>query len=127
MRIFKMRKFARFADDEGIDDDSLCEAVERAQRGLIDADLGGEVVKQRIARPGQGSARGFRTVILFRRSHRAVFALGFAKKNQENIDPDDLAAFRRLAREMLGYDEATIADILDAGTLTEVVCHAKDL
>lgn len=127
MRIFKMKAFSRFAYGEGIDDDSLCEAVERAQRGLIDADLGGDVIKQEIARLGQGKSRGFRTIILFRESHRAVFAYGFAKKDRSNIKRSELSAFQDLASKMLGYDEGEISEALRDGTITEIMCHAKDV
>jgi len=39
-------------------DDRLCEAVERAESGLIDANLGGGLIKQRVARLGQGRSGG---------------------------------------------------------------------
>ncbi len=127
MRIFKTKSFVRFADGEGIDDESLCEAVERAERGLIDADLGGDVIKQRIARPGQGKSRGFRTIILFRNSYRAVFAYGFAKKDRSNLDSRQRENFQDLASKMLGYDEGAVSAALRDGTITEIMCHAKDV
>lgn len=52
MRIFKTRWFARFARQERLLDDSLLEAIKRAERGLVDADLGGGLIKQRVARQG---------------------------------------------------------------------------
>ena len=79
MRIFKSRWFQRFAQKEAITDVVLREAVARAEQGQIDADLGGEVIKQRIARPGQGRSKGYRTIIFFRRGVRAFFVYGFAK------------------------------------------------
>ena len=72
MRIFKSRWFQRFAKKEGITDAALREAADRADKGQIDADLGGEVIKQRIARPGQGRSKGYRTIILFRRGILAL-------------------------------------------------------
>jgi hypothetical protein len=66
MRIFKTKPFARFAEHEGIDDAALCDAIQRAERGLVDADPGGCVIKQRIARKGQGKSGGFRSIVLFR-------------------------------------------------------------
>jgi len=59
MRVFKTKPFARFASREGITDEELCEAVYQAERGLIDADLGGGVIKQRLAREGQGKSADF--------------------------------------------------------------------
>ena len=54
MRIFKTKTLAKFTRQNGISDEALVEAVERAKQGLIDADLGGKVIKQRVARPGKG-------------------------------------------------------------------------
>ncbi len=63
MRVFKTRWFARFAKREDISNDCLADAIARAERGLIDADLGGGLIKQRVARPGKGKSGGYRTLI----------------------------------------------------------------
>jgi len=89
VRIFKSRWFQRFARKEGIADAALREAAKRAEKGQIDADLGGEVIKQRIARPGRGKSKGYRTIILFRRGVKAFFVYGFAKSQRANIDNDE--------------------------------------
>ena len=73
MRIFKNAWFERFARKQNISDKAMAQAIERAEQGLIDADLGGGVIKQRVARPGQGKSGGFRTVILYRTTERAFF------------------------------------------------------
>jgi len=122
-RVFKTKPFARFAAREAIDDDDLCAAVARADQGRIDADLGGGVIKQRVARRGQGRSGGFRTIILFRRGARAFFVYGFAKSDRDNIRRDELRAFRRLADEMLGLGDAHLAAAIANGTLKEVICH----
>ena len=100
---------------------ALREAIGNAERGLIDADLGGGVIKQRIARAGGGKSGGFRTIILFRAGARAFFVHGFAKSGQDNIRDDELAAFRMLAAELLNYDDAALARVVAAGHLTEVM------
>lgn len=120
MRIFKTKSFARFAGKEDIDDDVLRDAVDRAERNLIDADLGGFVIKQRVARPGKGKSGGYRTIILFRHGDKAFFVHGFAKSDADNIDSKELAAFKVLAHEMLGYDESMLAQALKTGALVEV-------
>jgi hypothetical protein len=99
VRIFLSRWFQRFARKEGIRDAALWEAVVRAEKGRIDADLGGEVIKQRIARPGQGKSKGYRTVILYRREDKAFFMYGFAKSQRANIHDDETAQFKE-ARSM---------------------------
>jgi hypothetical protein len=123
VRVFKNKSFARFARKARITDAVLCAAIADASRGLIDADLGGGVVKQRIARQGGGKSGGFRTIILFRIEERAFFVHGFAKNEQDNIRDDELTAFRLLAAEMLAYDDDALAKAIGNGTLTEVMCN----
>ena len=123
LRTFKTKPFARFASREDIGDNTLCEAVERAARGLIDADLGGGVIKQRLARPGQGRSGGFRAMVVFRRGDRAFFVHGFAKNDRDNLRPNELRALRVLADEMLGLDSPGLEAMLANGTISEVNCH----
>ena len=82
MQIFKNKAFARFAKNVNLGDSALCEAIEDAERGLVAADLGGGVIKQRIARHGQGKSGGFRTLIVFRAGARAFFVHGFGKNEK---------------------------------------------
>ncbi len=102
MRTFKTKAFTRFADKAGIPDVALCRVVRDAERGLIAADLGGGVIKQRIARPGQGESGGFRTLIVFKAGARAIFVHGFAKSEMGNIESDELTALKKLAAELFG-------------------------
>jgi hypothetical protein len=90
----------------------------------VDADLGRGVIKQRVARPGQGKSGGFRSIVLFRRGARAFFVFGCAKNARGNTDAAELQAFRRLADEVLGYDDATLALAMANGTMKEVMCDA---
>ena len=122
MRTFKTKPFARFADRERISDAVLCEAVRRAARGLVDADLGGGIVKQRIARRGQGRAGGFRAIVVFRRGGRAFFVHGFAKNDQENLRRKEFKALRSLADELLGLDGPELEAVPANGTWSEVNC-----
>ena len=121
MRIFKTKPFVRFARKAGLRDAALREAIGRAGRGLVDADLGGGVIKQRIAREGGGRSGGFRTIILFRAGDRCFFVHGFAKNEKDNIGPEELVAFRLLATEMLALDDAALATAIGAAVLTEVL------
>jgi hypothetical protein len=121
VRIFKNKPFTRFARKARLGDSALREAIANAEKGLVDADLGGGVIKQWIARAGSGKSGGFRTIILFRAGTRAFFVHGFAKNEQDNIRDDELAAFKMLAAEMLNYDDAALAKTVAAGVLTEVI------
>lgn len=120
VRIFKNAWFQRFSRREKISDATLKEAVNRVQQGLIDADLGGNVLKQRIARPGQGKSGGYRTIIVFKKGELAFFVYGFAKNERENIDDTETAAFKKAAKELLFLSDEQIKQLLDNGALTEV-------
>jgi len=80
LRVFVTKAFARFARRALLGDRELCSAIEGAEAGQVDADLGGEVIKLRIARAGGGKSGGYRTIVLFRRSDRAFFVFGFVKR-----------------------------------------------
>jgi hypothetical protein len=127
VRIFRTKAFTRWVDRAGILDVDLCRSIRDAERGLIAADLGGGVIKQRIARPGQGKSGGFRALIVFRAGVRAFFVYGFAKNETGNVERDELVAFKKLAALLLAYDEKTIAQIIATGTLVEVICDEKTI
>ena len=122
MRVFKTKEFGRFARREKIADQLLCDAVGRLERGLIDADLGGGLVKQRIARPGQGRSGGFRTLLVYRMRTRSVFVYGFAKSERGNIDPDELVFWRKVAAAYLAMSEEAIETAITSDELMEVYC-----
>lgn len=120
MRIFKSKWFQRFARKEGIEDTALREAVKRAEKGLIDADLGGEVLKQRIARPGQGKSKGYRAIILFRHGSRAFFTYGFPKSERGNINDDEEQEFKEAAKYVLSLSDKHLAALIERGDFVEV-------
>jgi hypothetical protein len=123
VQIYKNKAFARFARKEGITDETLCEVVQAADSGKIDADLGGGVIKQRIARPNEGKSGGYRSILLFRKAHRAIFVFGFPKSDQDNISKDEEKAFKKIADIMLNLPDGEIAKQVQANHLIEVKCH----
>jgi hypothetical protein len=126
VRIFKTKEFTRFARQEDIVDERLREAAERAGGGLIDADLGGGLIKQRIARAGQGRSGGYRTLMAFREKDRAVFIHGFAKNERANIGSDELKFWRLIAKSFLKLDAAALATLAYRQEITEVTRHDEN-
>ena len=120
LRVFKNAWFRRFARREKITDNILKEALARAEKGTIDADLGGNIIKQRIARPGQGKSGGYRTIIVFKKGDKAFFVYGFAKSERENIDQGETDAFKKAAKELLALSDEQIYKLIENGGLTEV-------
>ena len=127
MRVFKNSRFHKFARKEKISDAMLCEAVARAERGQIDADLGAGLIKQRVARSGAGKSGGFRTLVFFRAETRAVFAFGFAKSDMANLDDAEEAYLKKAAKLVLGFADAQMDAEVAAGRMFEVNCDEQDL
>ncbi len=122
MRIFLTRAFAKFASAERLSDEAFRDAARRADKGLVDANLGGGLIKQRVARAGGGKSGGYRTIIAFRRGALSIFVYGFAKNERDNIDPDELRKYRMAARWMLEQSEAE----LDAAVVRKVMREITD-
>ena len=120
MRIFKTKWFVRYARRERIEDQSLSEAVERAERGIIDADLGGGIIKQRVARIGRGRSSGYRMLVAYRCGDLAVFLYGFAKKERDNIEDDELESLRNIAGDLFDCTAECIEKQVKDGRLQEV-------
>ena len=120
VRIFKLNAFARFQRRERIADVALATAIANAEAGIIDAELGGGIIKQRVARPGQGKSGGFRTVIAYRHGVRAVYLFGFATSERANLDDDELAYWRQIGHDYLALDEKSIEAAIAADELNEV-------
>jgi hypothetical protein len=115
-RIKKNRWFAKFASREGISD----AAVEPVTNGLIDADLGGGLIKLRVAREGGGKSGGCRTRVLFRREERAIFAFGFAKSSKANLNAGELRTCKQAAKIVLALTQAQVDTEVQEGRLFEV-------
>ena len=110
----------RFARRERITDASLLEVIERAERGIIDADLGGGLIKQRVARPGQGRSGGYRMIVVYRTKDRAVFLYGFAKNDRENIEAAELEDLRLIAADFLAANDEGFERIIAQEDLQEI-------
>jgi hypothetical protein len=118
--------FVRFARKERIVDRTLREVVEQADRGLIDADLGNGLIKQRVARFGRGKSGGYRTIIIYRSERRAIFVFGFSKSSMANLEPDELEGYRKLASVYLGKSERDMDGYVAEGALSEVKDDEKE-
>lgn len=126
MQVFLTKWMARYARREGISDASLSEAIQRAEMGLIDADLGGGLIKQRVARAGRGRSGGYRTIIAYRQAERAFYLYAFAKSERENIGSDELKTWREIAGIWMPADTQRISAGLDNGELEEIDYGCKE-
>jgi hypothetical protein len=107
-------------DSEGLDDVALASAVEEMEQGLIDAQLGGDVVKKRVALHGRGKRGGARTLVVFRQGDKAFFVFGFAKNERANVSKDELKALKLLAKELLSFPVTSLDLAVRCGELIEI-------
>lgn len=121
-RVFKTRYFGRWMRKTELSNSALCEAVAEMAQGLVDADLGGGVVKKRVALPGRGKSGGARTLVATNKGNRWFFVFGFEKNDRANISDQELEALQDIAQDLL----ARTSDQLDLAVQTsalEEICH----
>lgn len=126
MVVYKTRWFDRWARKQGLTTASLCAAAREMRAGLYDADLGGGLLKKRIARTGEGKRGGFRTLVATNKGNRWVFLFGFPKNERSNIDKNEEEALKKLAAEVLSLTAQALDNAQRAGELREVECDEKD-
>ena len=104
----------------GLTDVGLRDAVDEMVQGLVDAELGGHLVKKRVALPGKGKRGGARTIVATRREGRWFFLFGFEKNERANVDKDELKALQEMAKYLLELDDLQLATAMAAGEIWEV-------
>ncbi len=123
-RVMKTRHFCRWMRKTELSDAVLCQAVAEMEAGLVDADLGGGVVKKRVALPGRGKSGSVRTLLATNKADRWFFVFGFEKNERENITGHELEGLQKLASSLLHLTREALESRLADGSLTEI-CHAQ--
>ena len=121
-RVFKTRHFGRWLRKSGLSDRALCQAVDEMVAGLIDAELGGGLVKKRVALPGRGKRGGARTLVATNKGNRWFFVFGFEKNERANVSDEELEALQEIAADLLARTPAQLDAAVADGTLQEI-CH----
>lgn len=120
MRVFKTRHFSRWMRKTELTDQALCEAVAEMSRGLIDADLGGGLLKKRVGLAGRGKRGGARTLVATNKGARWFFVFGFEKSERANISADELEALQEAAADLLGRTGNELDKAVQDGALQEI-------
>lgn len=121
-RVFKTRHFIRWMRKTELTDSALCSAVLEMSQGLIDADLGGSIVKKRVGLAGRGKRGGARTLIATNKGNRWFFVYGFEKNDRVSITDDELAALQDIAHELLARTNQQLDKATEDGSIQEI-CH----
>ena len=117
VRAFKTAWFAKAAKKTLITDAELCDAIRQVMQGQAD-DLGGGVYKKRL------NSNRHRSIILAKAGRYWVYEYLFAKKDRDNIEDDELAGFRVLAKAYAGLTNSQLTQLLQDQDLMEI-CHDK--
>ncbi len=120
MRIFITKVFRRWARKERLSEDELIESVREIEEGLVDAILGGSLIKKRIARKGAGKSGGFRTILAYREEERIFFLYGFSKNERENISKKELKAMKIVGDGLLDRSDEKLERLMEEEELTEL-------
>ena len=119
-KVFRTRTFTRWVRKTGLTDEMLCQAVSEMMQGLVDGNLGGNLLKKRIGLSGRGKRGGGRTIVVTNRRDRWVFLYGFEKNERANISKDEIKALRELAGQYLAFDDKQIELAVRSGKFMEV-------
>jgi hypothetical protein len=118
MKIYKNNQFKRWQSKNKIPDTVIIKAIAEMENGLIDADLGGNLFKKRIAKAGMGKRGGYRTIVAMKQSMGWFFVFGFGKSESENIDNKELMALKEYANDYLFLH---LAELLKFEEIIEVL------
>ena len=125
-RVFKTRYFIRWMRKTELTDQALCLAVTEMENGLIDADLGGGVVKKRVPLPGRGKSGSTRTLVATNKSSRWFFVFGFEKNVQANVNAKELEALQDIARDLLKLTPTQLDAQVEHEAFQEICNDDKD-
>ena len=121
-RVFKTRHFIRWMRKTELSDLMLCNSVSEMMQGLIEADMGGFVVKKRIALPGRGKSGSTRTLIATNKGNRWFFLFGFEKNERANVSAKELEALQEIAIDLLKHSIVEL-DVLVASNYLLEICN----
>lgn len=120
LRAFKNREFQKFVKTEGLTDADLWAAIDEVEAGLVDARLGGFLIKKRVPRPGAGKRGGYRTIMAHRQESRLFLLYGFAKNDRDSISEQERRALRALGELYMGLADDGLEAALKGGILLEL-------
>lgn len=124
-RVFKTRHFSRWMRKCGLTQGALCLAISEMEKGLIDAELGGCVVKKRVPLPGRGKSGSTRTLLATNKGSLWFFMFGFEKNERANVSPSELEALKMLATDLLKLSSAELDGLVESKALEEI-CHEQE-
>ena len=112
--------FKKWARKLNLSDENLLQAIENLKNGLSVADLGSNIYKVRVQRPGKGKSSGFRTIVVYKVEENAIFLYGFGKNEKANIDKQELNYFKKLGSDLLALNVEQISNFIEKQILFDL-------
>ena len=125
VRILLELEFADWATDNDVTDSMLLKTAEEIETGLVDARLGGFLVKKRMAAPGRGKRGGYRVILAHRQADRLIFLYGYAKNQREDITKVEMIALQKFAEVFMQVDSSKLNEMIAKSTILEIR-HEQD-
>jgi hypothetical protein len=113
MKVYITKSFDREARRDGISDADCKEAVQKAENGLLDADLGGGLIKQRISRGNRSASKGSRAIVFYKRGNMAVFLHVFPKSKKASLSRSELVQYHKAAQVLEKLTQAQLLALCD--------------
>jgi hypothetical protein len=120
MRIFTIKEFHKWARNNELTDDLLRKAVVEIEQGLIDADLGSNLLKKRVATKGRGKSGSVRTLLAYSTGKRTIFMYGFEKSDRSNISAKEKKALQELGKFYLTLSDRELEPRLASRAIVEI-------
>ena len=120
MRVIQTKEFKKWSKSEKLSNQNLAKAISEIENGLIDANLGGGLIKKRVAIGSSGKSGGARTIIAYKKRIKAFFLHGFKKNEISNIDDSELKVLRRFGEVLMSRSNTDINLSIKINQLYEV-------
>ncbi len=120
MRVLQTKEFKKWSKSEKLSDQDLAKTISEIENGLIDANLGGGLIKKRIAIGSSGKSGGARTIIAYQKGRKAFFLYGFKKNEMSNINDTELKVLRKFGEILMTRSNIEINLSIKINQLYEV-------
>jgi hypothetical protein len=120
LRSFKSKEFAKWQRKEQLPEETLLTGVQEIRNGLIDANLGGYLIKKRLPKQGQGKSGGYRTLLAYKKGDNLFFIHGFGKNEKDNITRQEKEALKMYADILTSHSDEELNQLVMQKVLFEL-------
>ena len=120
MKTLSTKWFNKWAKKSKLSDNDLIEAIANLEKGLSTASLGNHLFKIRVKKKHSGKSSGFRTIVVYQKSNKAIFLYGFGKNEKSNIDNSELQYFKKFGSDLLNMSQKQVEQFIEQKILFNI-------